>query len=186
MSTYVRIYADTVVEQIETDSDISTMYPPTLIWVCVDHLDPLPRQGWVAKEEGGEWLFSPELPVTDTSETIAVAVAAERFVREASGVMVDGLTIETTRESQTLIAAMGLSAIVDPKYRCNFKSVNGFVEIDAPRILEIAMAVRSHVQACFDRERDLLGALEAGAYKDEMLSVGWPVSTPSAPITALQ
>ena len=180
MSVYVRIYADTVVEQIETKGDISTMYPPTLVWVCVDHLDPLPRQGWLAKEQGGEWLFSPELPITATPETQAVAIAAERFMHEAGGVIVDGLTIETTRDSQTLIAGMGLSAIVDPEYRCNFKSANGFVEIDAPRILEIAKAVRTHVQACFDRERELLLAIDSGNYRPEMLTEGWP-DVPSAP-----
>ncbi|MEG3011778.1 MAG: DUF4376 domain-containing protein, partial [Pseudomonas sp.] len=89
-------------------------------------------------------------------------------------------TIETTRDSQTLIAGMGLSAIVDPEYRCNFKTANGFIEIDAPRILEIGKAVRTHVQACFDRERELLLAIDSGNYRPEMLTEGWP-DVPPAP-----
>ncbi|PKA71472.1 uncharacterized protein DUF4376 [Pseudomonas baetica] len=180
MSTYVRIYADMVVEQIETEGDISTLYPPTLVWVCVDHLDPRPQQGWAAKEHDGDWLFSPQPSMTVTPETLATAVAAERFLREAGGVIVDGFTIETTRDSQTLIAGMGLSAIVDPEYRCNFKTANGFVEIDATRILEIAKAVRTHVQACFDRERDLLLAIDLGNYRPEMLTEGWPAVPPAS------
>lgn len=113
-------------------------------------------------------------------------IAAERYRREGIGIVVDSMSIETTRDSQALIASTALSAVLDPEYRCNFKTINGFVEIGAEQILAIAKAVRSHVQACFDRELDLLRAVEARTYKDEMLAVGWPVSTPSAPITALQ
>nr|WP_274706284.1 hypothetical protein [Pseudomonas sp. S11A4] len=58
------------------------------------------------------------------------------------------MQIETTRDSQALIASTGLSAVLDPEYRCNFKTVTGFVEIGAAQIIEIAKAVRAHVQAC--------------------------------------
>ncbi|MCX2542243.1 DUF4376 domain-containing protein [Pseudomonas sp. COW5] len=109
-------------------------------------------------------------------------IAAERFRREASGVSVGELLIETTRDSQALIASTGLSAILDPEYRCNFKTAKGFVEIGAAQIIEIAKAVRAHVQACFDRELTLLRAIEAGEYHDEMLAEGWPDS--SSPDTA--
>ncbi|MEZ1321785.1 DUF4376 domain-containing protein [Pseudomonas fluorescens] len=100
--------------------------------------------------------------------------AAERFRHETSAIFVEALNIETTRDSQALIASTGLSAIFDPDYRCNFKTLDGFVEIGAEQIIAIAKAVRAHVQACFDRELDLLQAFEAGTYKDEMLAVGWP------------
>lgn len=104
-------------------------------------------------------------------------IAAERFRREAAGVSVGELLIETTRDSQALIASTGLSAILDPEYRCNFKTAKGFVEIGAAQIIEIAKAVRAHVQACFDRELTLLRAIETGDYHDEMLAEGWPDSS---------
>jgi hypothetical protein len=105
-------------------------------------------------------------------------VAAERFKREGVGVEVEGMLIETTRDSQALIASTGLSAVLDPEYRCNFKTLTGFVEIGATQIIEIAKAVRAHVQACFDRELALLRAIEAGSYSDDMLTEGWPDSLP--------
>jgi len=108
-------------------------------------------------------------------------IADERYRREASGVVVDGLKIETTRDSQALIASTGLSAVLDSEYRCNFKTVGGFVEIGSAQIITIAKAVRAHVQACFDRELTLLRAIEAREYHDDMLSQGWPDSPPSDP-----
>jgi hypothetical protein len=111
----------------------------------------------------------------------AQLVAVERYKREATGVTFDGLQIETTRDSQALIASTGLSAVLDPEYRCNFKTVTGFVEIGSAQIIAIAKAVRAHVQACFDRELTLLRAIEAGEFHDDMLSQGWPDSSPPDP-----
>ncbi|UQS15584.1 DUF4376 domain-containing protein [Pseudomonas sp. HS6] len=116
----------------------------------------------------------------------AVLIAQERYRHEGVGVVVDGLSIDTTRDSQALIAGTGLSAVLDPEYRCNFKTLNGFVEIGAEQILAIAKAVRAHVQACFDRELILLEALEAGTFTDEILKDGWPESSPGTPDPALQ
>lgn len=130
---------------------------------------------WVG--EGVPVLVDPE-PVAKDYKGI---VAQERFAREATGVNVDGLQIETTRDSQALIASTGLSAVLDPEYRCNFKTVGGFVEIGSAQIITIAKAVRAHVQACFDRELSLLRAIDAGEYHDEMLSQGWPDYTPPDP-----
>ncbi|MCO8313258.1 DUF4376 domain-containing protein [Pseudomonas mandelii] len=127
-----------------------------------------------------------KLPLPAVEPNYPALFAAERFVHEASGISVEGLDIETTRDSQALIASTGLSAILDPEYRCNFKTLNGFIEIGAAQILAIAKAVRAHVQACFDRELTLLRALEAGTYKDEMLSDGWPEASQPGPSPALQ
>lgn len=131
---------------------------------------------WVG--DGGPTLVDPEAVAKDYKGIIA----NERFAREATGVFVEGFQIETTRDSQALIASTGLSAVLDPDYRCNFKTATEFVEIGASQIISIAKAVRAHVQACFDRELELLKALEAGDYSDEMLAVGWPESRPSSPV----
>jgi len=122
-----------------------------------------------------------KLPFPSSTPDAALLIADERYRREASGVVVDGLKIETTRDSQALIASTGLSAVLDSEYRCNFKTVGGFVEIGSAQIITIAKAVRAHVQACFDRELTLLRAIEAREYHDDMLSQGWPDSPPSDP-----
>ncbi|MGU9807359.1 UNVERIFIED_CONTAM: DUF4376 domain-containing protein [Pseudomonas sp. CM11] len=145
----------------------------------------LSEELWLStiRETDGIWclvdgtVVKRPLPVIPPDYT--AIVAAERYKREAVGVEVDGLLIETTRDSQALIASTGLSAVLDPEYRCHFKTVTGFVEIDSAQIIAIAKAVRAHVQACFDRERVLLLTIEAGEYRDEMLNEGWPNSASS-------
>ncbi|MBP5966366.1 MULTISPECIES: DUF4376 domain-containing protein [Pseudomonas] len=151
---------------------------------------------WVLSD--GEVLFDHEPAIQeleaafgfDASEVErgrqAQVIADERFRREGVGIVVDGLSIDTTRDSQALIASMGLSAVLDAGYRCNFKTVTGFAELRDSQIIKIAKAVRAHVQACFDRELDLLNALEANTYTDEMLKEGWPDSEPVTLISAHQ
>ena len=110
----------------------------------------------------------------------AALITAERFRREGVGVVVEGRLIDTTRDSQSLISNVAVSALIDAAYRCNFKTGAGFVEVNAVKILAISSAVRSHVQACFDREKDLLGLVQAGTYSADMLLTGWPDSPPEA------
>lgn len=123
-----------------------------------------------------------KLPFAVEAPDYPTLFAAVRFVHETRGISVEGLAIETTRDSQALIASTGLSAILDSEYGCNFKTLNGFVEVRATQILAITKAVRAHVQACFDRELDLLRAVEAGNYTDTMLNEGWPDSSPTVSI----
>jgi hypothetical protein len=178
MSIYARVYEGAVFELLETDGDITTMFHPSMQWVRLDGSAVMPSIGWQAFIDDGAWRFSPPQAV-EVPKPLAEIVAAERFRREGTGVIVEGLAIETTRDSQALIASTGLSAVLDPDYRCNFKTVTGFVEIGAEEIIAIAKAVRSHVQACFDRELALLRAIEAGEYREDMLSEGWPDSGPA-------
>ncbi|WP_123451148.1 DUF4376 domain-containing protein [Pseudomonas fluorescens] len=174
MKKYALLYMGKAVQLFETDSDIKTMFHPDMIWIeCPGEVE----EGWFY--DGKQ--FAPEgVPVVSLDE-LKAAVASERFAREGVGIVVDGLQIETTRDSQALIASTGLSAVLDPEYRCNFKTVGGFVEIGAAQIIAIAKAVRAHVQACFDRELTLLRAIEAGDFHDDLLSQGWPDSLPPDP-----
>ncbi len=131
----------------------------------------------------GEEIMKEAFP--EAAADYAKSVAAERYERENSVVSVEGVRISTSRESAALIYGAAISAILDPDYRCNFKSLDGFVEIDALKILAIAKAVRAHVQACFDRELELLKFIEAGTYLKDMLKEGWPYfkSQTSSPLT---
>ena len=105
---------------------------------------------------------------------IPARIAARRYDSETAGITRNGMFIDTGRDSQALITGAALSAMLDPTYVCNWKTSDGFVQLDAQTLIGIAQAIRAHVQACFDREAVLLTALENGSFVEDMLNGGWP------------
>lgn len=126
-----------------------------------------------ATAEGLPILIDPPIKVP-TADDHRAAVAAERYKRETAGIMVGDMAIDSGRDSQALITGAAVAAMLDPAYSCNWKTPAGFVQLDAAQIIAVASAVRAHVQACFDREGEILGAIELGTYTEAMLEEGWP------------
>ncbi len=95
-------------------------------------------------------------------------IAAARYEAETAGIDVNGFTVRTDRESQSLITGAALKAMQDEKYSCRWKTESGFVELTALQISAVADAVRTHVQACFDREAELVALIEAAESPEEL------------------
>ena len=101
-------------------------------------------------------------------------LANARWEQETGGLTLpDGTVIKTDRESQALLTGAALKAMQDPEYSCWWKSGDDWVRLDASAILAIADAVRTHVQACFDRERQLYAMVEAAQTASEVQSISW-------------
>ena len=100
-------------------------------------------------------------------------IATARYNAEIAGVNINGVSIKTDRESQGLITGAALKAMQDSTYTCMWKGVDGFVELTAPQIIAVADAVRQHVQACFDREAELLPLIEAATTEAELNAITW-------------
>lgn len=120
-----------------------------------------------------EELVSAKNPTIDRAQQIT----ATRYLQEISGIVVSGVHIDTDRESQAMVAGAALSAVIDPSYVCNWKTRSGPVRLDATQLIAVAIAVRNHVQACFDREFALIDLVEKGTFKEYLLEKGWPSST---------
>ncbi len=101
-------------------------------------------------------------------------IAARRYTAETAGITVNGMAIDTSRDSQSLITGTALQATIDATYTCRWKTASGFVDLTASQILSMAAAVRTHVQGCFDREAVLLDQLATGTLTPDMLEQGWP------------
>ncbi|TWC21119.1 MULTISPECIES: DUF4376 domain-containing protein [unclassified Pseudomonas] len=101
-------------------------------------------------------------------------ITARRYDEETKGITVDGTQIDTGRDSQALITGATVSAMLDPAYVCIWKTLSGPVRLNAADLIKISTSVRTHVQACFDRESELLALLAAGQFNIEMLDEGWP------------
>lgn len=132
-------------------------------WVVMQGERPSPEH--VAQEDGSWALPDPDF---------LAAIAARRYEAETSGTTVDGIPVNTERDSQALLTGAALQAMLDPNYTVRWKTEGGFVDLDAQQIIGLASAVRAHVQACFDREAELVAAVEDGSYAESMLDEGWP------------
>ena len=132
-------------------------------WIAMQGERPTPDH--VANADGQWSLPEPDYPVI---------IAARRYEAEVGGITVLGVPIDTDDRSKLLINGAALEATIDPAYTMQWKKPGGFIELTAQQVIGIARAVRAHVQACFDREAELLAALEAGTLTPAMLEQGWP------------
>lgn len=114
--------------------------------------------------------------LTKTPEAIVQErIASRRYQAQVSGTTLQGMQIDTSTDSQALITGAALAAVLDSTYVCRWKMADGTpVELDAKMIIAVASAVRDHIQACYDREDELLTAVADGNFTDAMLDQGWP------------
>lgn len=110
-----------------------------------------------------------------TESTVQERIAAKRYQAQIAGTTLQGMQIDTSTDSQALITGAALAAVLDSSYVCRWKMADGTrVELDAKMIIAVASAVRDHIQACYDREDELLTAVADGTFTDAMLDQGWP------------
>jgi len=100
-------------------------------------------------------------------------IKARRDKGVNSGTTVGGITISTDDLTQQRITGAALAASIDPSTTVRWKLPDDtFVTLDAAQTIGIAQGIGSHIQACFDREAELLDALNAGEPFD--IGAGWP------------
>jgi len=143
----------------------------------VESLDFLP--GLIDAEIGGGigdiWdgeSFSKPIPPAPTLDECKAELAKIRYEHEIGGTAVAGITITTDREDQAMLNSAYTAVQLDPAKVIDYKTTNGWVQVDASTITEMSRAVIDHVQACFTRERELSGMLDVDIDTD--LNVGWP------------
>ncbi|MHB0844768.1 DUF4376 domain-containing protein [Stutzerimonas nitrititolerans] len=112
----------------------------------------------------------------------AAAIAARRWQAEVSGIEIAGMRIETDDRTKTLLNGAALRATIDPQHSRRWKLADGtWVTLDSETLISAAKAVDSYVQACFDREEELVEALADGTFTEAMLEEGWPDGSVPAP-----
>lgn len=133
-----------------------------------------------AGEAGPGWTYDGEAfhPPEEPARTLAEIEAELKLRRDAamaSGVTVGGVAVHTDDLSQQRITSAALAVTLDAGLTINWKADGGFVTLSALQITAIAQAVRAHVQACFDREAELLAALAAAEDPEQVdITTGWP------------
>lgn len=110
----------------------------------------------------------PEPTLDELKAQKKAEIAAARYEREIAGVEINGVLIDTGRDSQALITGAALAAMLDSEYSLNWKTAVGFIHLSASEIIAVAQAVRTHVQTCFDREGELAALVDAATTKEEL------------------
>jgi hypothetical protein len=130
-----------------------------------------------ADEEGAVDLHAYDAVDVPASYGPEQQAAAVRYFVETSGLDLDGIRIATDDRSKTLIVGKWNRAQMakregDEQWSCKFKTPAGWVELSADQMIAIGLAVEDHVQRCFDREGEIVAAIQAGEHFD--LGGGWP------------
>jgi len=117
------------------------------------------------------------IPVSEVKTQRLNELTAIRYQHETAGIALNGATIKTDLDSQAKINGAWSAAQMDPAILIDWKAETGWIQIDAATISGIAMAVASHVQACFSNERVLSTAIAAATTIEALnavdLTVGW-------------
>lgn len=100
-------------------------------------------------------------------------VASARYEAEVAGIVVNARTIDTSRESQAkLNAVVTLMQLPQAPTSLQWKCKDGsFVTLDAASAISVGLAVAAHVQAQFNREAELVAAIDGCGTVDELAAL---------------
>lgn len=89
--------------------------------------------------------------------------AAQRWAKEGAGTPVNGVTVQTDRDSRTQLACKRTLAQASSGYTANWKLGDGsFVIWNATQLIAAANAADNYAQSCFDKEATAVAAINAG------------------------
>jgi hypothetical protein len=76
----------------------------------------------------------------------------QREAKQAEGVEFYGYNFSSDAESNLNLMASAIRAKADPNYKVNWKTRNGFVQLDSALIIELSNIVTNWIEATFDAE----------------------------------
>lgn len=122
--------------------------------------------------------IEPVRTLAEAKTDLAATATTERWNRETGGIVLGGVQVGTTLDDQNRLSGV-LSAIqLGGLESVDFKAQSGWVQLTAPELQGIALAISAHVQACFTAERahhDAIERLQAQADVDAYdVMAGWP------------
>lgn len=156
----------------ESIDAIAWQYSPVAAWMALDRVG-------VVVPVGTTGSYEPPIPSVETFETRKAKkladLAAWRYGRETSGVVVAGTKIKTDRESQAAITSAYITLSQGLTTSIDWKAEGGvWVTLTLAEIEPIAQAVAFHIQACFTAERLLASQIKLATTDAELDAVHFP------------
>jgi hypothetical protein len=122
---------------------------------------------------------SPVLDIAQTRTKKIQELAAYRYKIETSGITIDGMIVDTDRQSQAMLTGATLYSSLIPEAVIDWKGVNGWVQIDKQSIEKVALIVGAYVQACFTCEKKHSEAINKLETKEEIENYDFTINWPS-------
>lgn len=153
--------------------------------LCLSTNTSIPRDHWMWGnyqrwlDEGNSPFPVERIRTLDEAKADLVdAATAERWERETGGILIGGVQVGTGLDDQNRLSGV-LSAIqLGGLESVDFKAQSGWVQLTAPELQGIALAISAHVQACFTAERahhEAIEQLQTQADVDAYdVMAGWP------------
>jgi hypothetical protein len=135
-----------------------------------------PPEEWLG--ENGYTLYRPEIEPPPEPELDKIAILENhRWAMENGGIEVGEIHIQTDRETRANLIGARILARENPDYSIQWKTMDGFVTLNADQIIYAADLAAAHVQACFAAESAVMQniaeltsiELIMGAFGDEYL-----------------
>jgi hypothetical protein len=136
-------------------------------------LDQLSKQETALVDAAGDWPETPSSLVSVVAgwspEPVPVDLqayaAAKRYAVETGGIVLNGMSVMTDRQSQALITGAYAYVQANPTVTVSVKTPSGFVNLAAAEVTAVANAVGAHVQASFAAEDAVVQGIAAGTIK---------------------
>ncbi|CUX59990.1 DUF4376 domain-containing protein [Agrobacterium tumefaciens] len=176
MPTFARVEEGAVIEVVKLDkgTEITDAFHPDIavqLKTCADNVSP----GW---GYDGKNFKAPETALPTKVELLAYA-AIKRFEIETGGIVVNGARMDTSRNSQSMIANAYSFVVNSGAPATKFKAMSGWMTLSSADIKSAALAVGAHVQASFDVEEVADGLIRSEAISsiEEIDALPWPSNT---------
>lgn len=91
--------------------------------------------------------------IEQVKRELKAVVADLRWKKETSGIEVSGSVVKTDRESQSTLSGAVSYVELSPTATIDWKTENGWVQLNRTQIETMALAVAQHVQQCFTQEK---------------------------------
>lgn len=139
------------------------------------------------------WPGKSYKPLAELQEKLLAKIAERRWQHETGGVVINGMPVDTSDRSKTLIVGKYRKAEKSaPGATFTWKTNAGPVQITAATMIAIGDAIEDFIQDCFDREAVLIPAANALTEPADVVAaitapstslVNWTAGWPSTEIT---